>query len=224
MHYEILIPTQIFIEKVTPILEGEGKVLAKRILGKLMEEFPIEMVEFIGIEPEIYENCKAECLLEITNAEFSPIIKNEEREDKQDGCIAVEYLGFCPTAHFFPKPDEEYLEQENKSSEDLYVSYLNKQFAEYGDAGFGLLPLENHPTLQLPDGCVLLLNKYIFEKELRSLEEGKTVGMKIKEAQLLSITAARKELPTIEEVREKKRQAKEMRQINPKRRKKWKIF
>jgi len=68
------------------------------------------------------------------------------------------------------------------------------------------------------------LNKYIFEKELRSLEEGKTVGIRIKEAQLRSITRARKGLPTIEEVREKKLKEKEMKNIKSQKRKKWKIF
>jgi len=116
------------------------------------------------------------------------------------------------------------MEQDGKSSSDLYISYLNKQFAEYGDDGFGLPPLENYPVIELPDGCVLILNKYIFEKELRNMEEGNTIEIKIKEAQLRSITVARKELPTVEEIQAKKQQEREKKNIKPPKRKKWKIF
>jgi len=110
MHNEILIPAQVFIEKVTPTIKDGKKILAREISGKLLDKFLIEMVEYTGVEPEIYENSKAECLLEITDAEFSLIDENENHKGgRQKGFIAVEYIGFCPTAHFFPEPDNNYM-------------------------------------------------------------------------------------------------------------------
>lgn len=224
MKHEILIPAQVLVSKVSPVIVDEGRIYAREIKVKLTDAIILDVEECTGIVAEKYESMNAECILEVIEGEFMPVPPPKEEEAgeiPEPTILKLEYLGYRSGSHFFPAPDDS-VKRNGKLDAQLYRASLEEQFLDYSEDGFPLSPFGTHATMQMDNGTVLLINKDIFKDELRATKRNSKVYIKLNAARLLSITAPRT-LPTKEELEERKRQ-KAMQFQAPKKKKKWGVF
>jgi len=217
--YDILIPAQIYITEIEPVIADEHRVYAHQLKAKLGGKIEIDLEEYTGIKVQKYLHQQTECLLEIIEAEFVPD-KRENEEDEMPDTVELEYLGYRYGCHFFPPPDDT-TKRNGKLNAQLYQAFLEEKFPSFSEAGFPLEPFETYPIFQMTNGTVLLMNKDIFKEKLRSTKKGKNIHLKIETAHLLSVASPRK-LPTKEELEERKKQ--KAAKFEPVKKKKWGIF
>jgi len=183
--HEILHPPQLYISDVQAILEDDQTIYVKQLQGSLDEQITFDIIESKGIYIDKFINQKCECLVEITDVEFSAPPPLDSEEDIDPTLLELKYMGFQPSTHFFPIPEEAIVE--GKIDRQLHRSLAEEQFAEYGNNGFGLIPFDNQPILKSADGYSFLINKFIYKDLLKTTRKGTWLMAKIKEVELLSI-------------------------------------
>jgi len=186
MNHKILTPTLISISEITPLLADEQGVYASKIKGQLQPEITLNILDYkhTGIIPA-YKGQKAECLLEIVDAEFNPLTLDSEESVSSD-LVELKYLGYHSGADFFPISDE-LVQEDGEVDKQLYQVLLEEQITSYGERGFGLNASDNQPIVQTTDGYVLLINKYVYKDLLRKTRKGTWLTAKINKVKLLSI-------------------------------------
>jgi len=219
---ELLIPTQIYISDVQAALEDENYLYASELHGKLTEQIGFHILDRRGVDVVPYEGQKAECLLEIVDAEFMPPPPPDNEELIDPNLVELKYLGYCSSCNFFPIPPE--AQKDGKLDKQLYRTLLDEQFAEYGNDGFGLQPFDNQPILKTADGYVFLINKYLYKDLLKKIRKNTWLMAKIKEVELLSIAepVERAQAPVPANRMEEQQQQAEAMKVP--RRKRWGVF
>lgn len=185
MKHEILIPTQISISEITPLLADEQGVYANKINGKLSPEITLNIHDYKHTEIADYKGQKVECLLEIIDAEFAPLALDNE-EPVSSNLMELKYLGYHSATDFFPMPDE-LAQADGEDDQQLSLILLQEQITSYGKRGFGLSASDNQPIMQTTDGYVLLINKYVYKDLLSKTRKGTWLTAKINKVKLLSI-------------------------------------
>lgn len=186
MDYEILIPPTMYIRETQPILTDGTQVYVSSIEGQLTDEVGFSISDYKGKKLEHWKGQEAECLLEITKAEFS-LPPSDYEEPLPPDCIELKYMGYCDSCHFFPIPDVAIQNDKNLSSL-AYRILMEENFTNYGKEGFGLQPFDIRPVMKTREGYALLINKYQFKNVLGKIRKGIWLIARIKEAELLSIT------------------------------------
>jgi len=185
MTHTILTPTPIFINEIIPLLEDKGVVYASEIKGQLTPEITLNILEQKHTGITSHKGQKAECLLEITDAEFHPLNADNEGTIPPD-LVELKYLGYHSGADFFPIPDE-VVQENGKIDKQLHQVLLEEQMANYGQHGFSLKTSDNEPVMQTTQGYVLLINKYLYKDLLRKTRKGSWLTAKINKVKLLSV-------------------------------------
>jgi len=219
---ELLIPTQVYISDVQSALEDDNYLYASELHGKLTEQVGFHILDRRGADIMPYEGQKAECLLEIVDAEFMPPPPPDSDDEIDPNLLELKYLGYRSSCHFFPIPPE--AQKDGKLDKQLYRTLLDEQFADYGSDGFGLQPFDNQPILKTSDGYSFLINKYLYKDLLKKIRKGTWLMAKINEVELLSIAepVEREQAPVpTDRVTEQQQQAEAMKVP---RRKRWGVF
>jgi len=185
MNHQILIPTQVSIREITPLLADKQGVYANTITGQLTPEITLNILDYKHKEIASYKGQNAECLLQITDAEFRPLALDSQEPVPPD-LIELKYLGYHSAADFFSIPDE-VIQENSKIDKQLHQVLLEEQMANYGEHGFSLKAYDNEPVMQTTQGYVLLINKYLYEDLLRKTRTGSWLIAKINKVKLLSV-------------------------------------
>ncbi len=222
MNHEILIPTQVSIREITPLLADKQRVYANTITGQLSPEITLNILNYKHKEIASYKGQKAECLLEIIDAEFRPLAPDSEEPVTPD-LMELKYLGYHSGADFFPTPHEA-VQKDGKIDKQLHQVLLEENMANYGEHGFGLNASDNQPVMQTTDGCVLLVNKYLYKDLLMKTRKGTWLTAKINKVKLLSIAEISKHTPQPLAINRLEEQEKLAKVSKPRRRKVFGLF
>jgi len=184
-NHEVLVPAQLRISSVKPLLEDDGQVYVQQALGRLNENITFDIIESSGIDLNPFNGQLSECLLEITDAEFTlpPPLESEEQPDPE--LIEFKYLGYHNSCHFFPLPKT--AKVNGKLDRQHYRTIMDEVFANYGTDGFGLKPFDNQPILKASNGYSFIINKFLYKDLLKKTRKGNWLMAKINEVELLSI-------------------------------------
>jgi len=91
--YDVLIPAQIYIAEIEPIIADEHRIYAHQLKAKLAGKIEIDLEEYTGIDVQKYLHQQTECLLEIIEAEFMPDKRKEDNDEIPD-TVELEYVGY----------------------------------------------------------------------------------------------------------------------------------
>ncbi len=186
MTNEILIPPKVFIKEVKPILRDENRIYASEIKARLTDKIILNILEQNGIELEEYVAQEAECLFEISDAEFLPPPPLDSEEETDTDFVEFKYLGYRSSCDFFPIPDT-VKKEDGKIDKQLYRMLIEEQFAQYGETGFGLKPFERQPVMKSANGFSFIVNKYLYKDLLKRTRKGTWLMAKVNKVELLSI-------------------------------------
>ncbi|MDR2916368.1 MAG: hypothetical protein LBV74_16330 [Tannerella sp.] len=166
------------VESCTPTVEHEGKIYARLIQAKDINNQSFTIRERTGIEAENYIGKQLECVLEIVKATFYDP-EDEKNKKIPAGAIKGEFVGSETGYKFFPElvtmvDGETGNADDDDFNEDEYDTLATKLFAEWGVYGFGLDVYQDKPMIKTEDG-VFFLNEYIFEEWIDKWEEASTI-------------------------------------------------
>jgi len=186
MKNEILIPPKVFINEVNPTLRDENRIYASEIKARLTDKIILNVLENKGIEVEEYVAQEAECLFEISDAEFLLPPPPDSEEQTDPNFVEFKYLGYRSSCDFFPIPDT-VKKEDGKIDKQLYRALIEEQFAQYGETGFGLKPFERQPVMKSANGYSFIVNKYLYRDLLKGTRKGTWFMAKVNKVELLSI-------------------------------------
>lgn len=214
MTNEILIPPKVFISEVKPILRDENRIYASEIKARLTNKIILNIIEQNGMELEGYVAQEAECLFEISDAEFLPPLPPDSEEQTDTDFVEFKYLGYRSSCDFFPIPDT-VKKEDGKIDKQLYRMLIEEQFAQYGETGFGLKPFERQPVMKTANGYSFIVNKYLYKDLLKRTRKNKWLMAKVNKVELLSIAkpTKREHIPVVADREEEQRQYAELTKV-----------
>jgi len=210
-NHEVLTPAKLHLTNVEPLLEDYAQVYVQQMQGRFNENITFDVIDNSGINLNPFNNQWCECLVEITDAKFSPPPPLDSEEEPDLRLIEFKYLGYRNSCHFFPIPET--AKVNGKTDRQRYRQMMDEVFADYGESGFGLKPFDNQPILKASNGYSFLINKFLYKDLLKKTRKGMWIMAKINEVELLSITTPiqREQAPvSTDRVAEQQQQAEAM--------------